>query len=471
MGGSNIDRLDAAQRLQAEQFAKKNHVSLEVAAGILFPSNLKFEGDVLQSENLPKHESQGEKKSHQDIYSSDFYTSPENSLGKKILGGIGAAITLPFMLLTSCTKQELNLNISMYENKTNEELIKLLKENNKNLKEVVKILNDLRKDNATQIKILLALSADEKNFNNDVKELLERINIAVDKGNGINGNNNRLLTEILDMLGKFNFDQDNNLTDILAQILAKVTENVEQNKTMGDANMEMLKKILTAIEKIDIPDNSKLEALVTDLINTVASIDIPDNSKLEALVADLINTVASIKIPEVDTSGLQERLDTIIGLIANIQPGESTDMTNVEALLGDIKNALNILPDIKTAIEGLGKDNKDIIAQLTAGNAKLDDIRKLLENIDKTTTSSDTKLGLLGITVNNLYDDFSQYGPDVTDLLTKILAKIPEGCHCPDYTNVFAEIKIIIQEIKDKMGDDKDPKHEGVLDDLDDLFA
>ena len=70
------------------------------------------------------------------------------------------------------------------------------------------------------------------------------------------------------------------------------------------------------------------------------------------------------------------------------------------------------------------------------------------------------------------FDGLPQAG-EYTALLEQIRDKIKpcEGHNCDhgDLAQILLEIKVIIEGLKEKIGDD--PRHEGILDDLDDLLG
>ena len=577
MGGFNIDRLDAAQRAQVEQFAKKNHVSLEVAAGILFPSHLKFEGDVLHKEDLHRNQVAEEEQIVFDPFNRQSSETLHQEYGKKMAdakdeGGLwgytkGLYYAYKYENTSPTSKAAFKYPILSAIVTLGAAAITLAgcgpkQERNIYINNTVPItLNPVDYDKLKQI----IEEAVKKGFSIDYDKLGEVIanNVKTVTAEEIASVINTVLSPYFakldetiedtaqyqnEMLGTYmmtilstqvGIDNAKEVAeaigidapgfykamDVIKPILPEVQSLVEYiNNTVQGLKLvdysSILKDIEEAVKGINLTSSKPdLTALTTVVENIKATLDdiAKDVSKIKDTNNDIYNVIKNLP------AQLQQQHTEVI---AEMQNG-TADLAEIKAFLSDIKTTTT---EIRTLIENLpaqfAQDHQDIIDAINTGNLTAEQIRQLVEamsgdvNVIKTvvsnlpaqfvqdhqdvidainngimksediralveailgtaneikanTLSMDQKLAVIGATVTNLYDDFAVYGPAVTNLLTQILNKIPEGCNCKDYSKVFAEIKILIENIKDKIkeSDVQDPHHEGILDDLDNIFA
>ena len=153
-------------------------------------------------------------------------------------------------------------------------------------------------------------------------------------------------------------------------------------------------------------------------------------------------------LAKMDTLG--DKADTIIAKFEGLvfpEGGQPVDMSKVEDLLKQILDAV--------------KANGD---KIDVSNDKLEAIFNKIDGIPGKLDAIKEKLD----TLSN--------APDYTALLQEIRDKIqPCQGHDCDHTAVIdalLDIKILVEQIKDKIKEDtNDPHHEGILDDLDDIFG
>lgn len=568
MGEFNINSLTPAQRANFDRLIAKG-LSEEEALKSIFDSDLPFEGDVYgNAKEVPAAPNNTPA-----IFTSEFYTSKDNSLGKKILGGIGAVLASPLLLFTSCAP-DIKQGGNTY-NINNEVTIPIEIDpvDYDKLKEMFKdafaeALADANENggfnvnldyNKIQEAVENALEKLPKPLQTDPAEIADAIRVALapyfdqlnqtinqngeDIGGKIDKNSEMLSTYMMTILASqvgienakevakaLGITEETNpgffkAMDVLKPRVLDIQATIEQlNTTVQGFNIAdystILNEIKDAIGGINFnvaePDLTaltqaldRIEAALNGLAQDVSAIkttnsniyevikNLPEDLKkdhqdiIEAIqngtadIGDIKTLLQDIKGSTIDIKTLLENLpaqfaqehQAVIDAINNGTAKAEDIRALVEAIKDDTGALLAIINNLPAQF---AQEHQDVINAIKEGTAKAEDIRALVEaikddtgNIKEYTLSADQKLAILGGTVTNLYDDFAAYGPEVTDLLTQILNKIPEGCHCPDYTNVFAEIKVIIEQIKDKIHDSdvNDPHHEGILDDLDDIFA
>ena len=385
-----------------------------------------------------------------------------DKLGKIVNKGLEILGNLLTLGTASCTKPEdikypgntTNINNTITINLSNasvDELIAQFKEQNEKLNVIIDLLTQANRNTTDILAVLAGLGkkVDEiDNYlveiskgNQDIKELLVKIYNKQAEGVKIGENNNAVLNEILNKLKELG-DNDAAKVDLLKQILAKITEDVEQDKDMNEVTKNLLETILAKIGTMDANQQAFFNAILAK-IDTIGD---KGKAALEELLAAInANTAIAEGSQELLAKILEkieklgDKADVVIDLIKNlaITGGGTVDLTDVTELL------------------------KQILAQEKANG---DTLKAIYDKIDVIPAKLDAIIAK--------FDGLPQAG-EYTALLEQIRDKIKpcEGHNCDhgDLAQILLEIKVIIEGLKEKIGDD--PRHEGILDDLDDLLG
>ena len=294
------------------------------------------------------------------------------------------------------------------------------------------------------------LSAQYAEGNKELKYELDTIRNLIAQGNTIGKNNGDLLAEIYTELQALHGDTSVNaekVRDVLNTILKAVHTGINQNKDMDTKTHQKLDTIIELLTKLNDKTDKYGQALgdkADQIIALLAQISkTGDNAGVDLKkLLDLVTKLVD-KADKIDAKS-QVIIDLMQKLLANSDKlGDQADAI-LEAIgniaIGDVKVDLSKIENTLDALLKATKDNG-----------------KILQDID-------SKIGIISFTVQGLMNAVND---DIKPLLQKILDKIPEGCKCSDA--VLIEIKGILIEIKDKVKDN--PKHEGILDDLDNLLG
>ena len=262
--------------------------------------------------------------------------------------------------------------------------------------------------------------------------LYDKVVELLEKGNAIGERNGVILDKILNALKNFNPGQGGtadytDILEILEQILNKVTENVNATKDMDKNTQANFAIVIELLGQLGADGDKILQAIVNNGKMT--------KEQFEAL-RDLIiknNNIAQGTQDLVAKLTAQQKADNeaIINAIKNIVPGGggvSVDLSTIENLL------------------------KQLLAATNDGNKKLDELGIDMNN----------GLALVQSILLRIEDKIPE---DQRDILLKIYNKIPEGCHC-NIDEILVKLEVIIEKLEDQNGN-----HEGILEDLDDLFG
>lgn len=306
--------------------------------------------------------------------------------------------------------------------------------------------------------ITLTLKNNETVQNNaELSAKLDRLIALHEEGNDIARNNGDTLNKILaklDAIDKRQQESDAVKVELLNQILDKIVALEEGQKDMSAAAKAFYDTLLAKIDNMSEAQANFYVSLIAkmDDMSDVAIQKILDkmdviNSNVENMKAADAEFYAAL-LAKMDTLG--DKADTIIAKFEGLvfpDGGQPVDLTKVEDLMKQILDAV--------------KANGD---KLDVNNEKLDAIYEKIDAIPGKLDAIQEKLN----TLSN--------APDYTALLQEIRDKIKpcEGHEC-DHTGIIdalLDIKILVEQIKDKIKEDtNDPHHEGILDDLDDIFG
>lgn len=476
------------------------------------------------------------------------------------LGAIAGALISGASMLTSCNDVDLqengqtgpnvnikvdstvNLNLNVSVDKSDSDnvtaILAFLQEYGSKvtnaMEEILKKLVSLNMGHDQIMKILKSLVGD----NEQLKELLGNILVAVRDGNSIGENNNKVLTEILTKMNllqgssdevkallntiiaqidinndmttdqsnllKAILDAINNMNDNMATgmqaILAKLGDLSTENKAlleailakMGDmdkANQDNFAAILNAIaqgNKINAEGVKVLTAILNKLNKMDASTQANFKAVIDMLVkgnnidAEILNKLNQVlaKLDKIDA----HQANFFAQVLAKFDKLNAGQQANLDKILDAInanttvaKGTYELVAKLLDKVDKLGGKADEIIEVIAnlsvGGNVDLSKIESMLEAIlaqnkanGDTLLDIDSKIGVLALTVQGWMNQISDDNDEIKKLLKQILDKIPEGCHC-EPADLTVIIKIL-EEIRDKDGN----KHEGILDDLDELF-
>lgn len=286
---------------------------------------------------------------------------------------------------------------------------------------------DTNKEMDTKTQLLLqSILENIQNFNGDLKTAVDKILAKMDQ---ISAENKVLLGDILNNIQNMNGD--------LKTGFAAVIENMDK---MSAENRAFFNKVLAKLDKMD--DNAKagLAMLIKQMAenNTLTEMQL---NKLKQIIDKLDRAheddlkfhnqsiaLLSELLSKIDKLG--DKADSILDAIGNISLDVNVDLSTIEKMLADI------------------------LAQSQANGDVL--------------TSIDSKMNLIAITLEGIKTQIEINGGDNKAILKKldeILAKIPDKCNCDKDLKIIIEI---LKKIAEEVG--KGNNHEGILDDLEDLF-
>lgn len=298
----------------------------------------------------------------------------------------------------------------------------------------------------------------------------------------------------------------NNMKDALGNVLAKL-------HTMQLVQIDLVDQILEHIDDMD----ANLQGGFADVVAKIETLDTNHQEFVNNLLAKLDGLPAAMKDNYADLltaiaentaidSDILDKLSELTETVANLTPGQASDLSavisaiealgeNVGSILTEIQNGnsqldaireaivanTGVATGIKEAIEAfkatVSEENKAILDNISAGNATLAEIKTLIGEL-KDLKAVETKdytdvLNLILAAINNLIAQENTFDTDTKNRLLEILAKIPAKCDCKhetvDLSGILDKLDQLIESAKSE--DRDDPKHEGILDDLEDLLG
>lgn len=361
-----------------------------------------------------------------------FNTVDENNKNDKLTNDI-------LMAIYNKVDESIKQNHDLTE-KTHEMLWMLmdkLSSMDDNMKQgVLAILKHIDTASAANIELLIKLinkvDTIGSNDNESAKilnQILAEIRIAIEQNKDVDSRTQALLQSILDNMQNFNADLKTAVAQLLAkmdqmsaehrdfcnQILSKL-DNMDNNAKAG---LAMLIKQMAENNTLTQMQLNKLKVII-DKLDKASEADQKFYNQAIALLSELLSKVDK----------LGNKADSILDAIGNISLDANVDLSTIEKMLADIL--------------AQSKANGDVL------------------------TSIDGKMNLVAITLEGIKSQLEEMGGDHKAIIARldaILAKIPEGCKCDaSLTVIIEKLDKIIQEIKNGNN------HEGILDDLENMF-
>ncbi len=334
---------------------------------------------------------------------------------------------------------------------------------------IIKHVDDASKANIDLlIKLIVKvdqMDSGDKESTKVLLEILAKIEASIESNKEMDAKTQALLQSILDNIQNFNGD----LKTAVDKILAKMDQMSAENKVLlGDIlnnvqnfNADMKSGFAAVIENMD-----KMSAENRAFFNKVlAKLDnMDDNAK--AGLAMLIKQMAENNtLTEMQLNKLKQIMD-------KLDKAHEDDLkfhNQSIALLSELLSKIDKLGSKADAIlDAIGNISLDVNVDLSTIEKMLADILAQSKANGDVLTSIESKLNLVAITLEGIKTQIEIQGGDnkaILEKLDQILAKIPDKCNCDVKLQVIIEkLDNIIEEIK------KGNKHEGILDDLEDMF-
>lgn len=265
--------------------------------------------------------------------------------------------------------------------------------------------------------------------------ILNQIKIAQNKNRDMSAENKALLQAILDKLSTMDAKTQENFVTIInqlsqgnqinAKILAKLTQVLGKLDKIDENQSKFFAVVVAKFDKLNASQQANLEKFLDAIASNTSAIN-KNTTVAKAtyeLVAKLLDKVDELK------NNSNVNVDAILEAIANISTGENVDLTTVETLL------------------------QQLLQSSEMNNKVLTDIK--------------SKLDAVAVALNGIKLALGEGHEKILQKLEEILNKIPNGCKC-DISEILVKLDILIKSIQENPNDDN--KHEGILDDLEDLF-
>ena len=377
--------------------------------------------------------------------------------------------------------------------------------------------NDMKSGFNKVLEKLDTLDANQRGIANTILANIEKMNASqqdffgsvLENLDSMDANITAGIKNILEQMDKM----DKNALDAVDQILERMDDMSAEQKTffsniiaklgeLSQNQIDVATKILNKLDDMNNDQKAFFEAVLEKLDT------LPEG--IQEGIDKILNAIND------NTAVDKEILATLGDLISkfeNLSPGQATDLTVVvnalealgvdtKAILAEIQKGNSQLENIRESIEKNNqiaaktmdavenlknqnnKDHETIIALMTkllendANNAAtMDDIKAILNEIKTNTKGNwdtslriEDKLNLVAQTINVILETQKELSDDTKAVLLQILAKIPDGCNCEtvDLTVIVEKLDALIKATEEGRND---PKHEGILDDLDDLLG
>ncbi len=459
--------------------------------------------------------------------------------------GTGAAVAAgvigTMLTLQSCSpddytdeiNQTVMFNLTVNSENSDEEILAELKKLNGTIEKMYSELLRIGCDVNRIIGLLTQMgkSADEiaaavTNGNQqltEIKDMLANIINLVQQGNELSAQNNELLTQVLAKIGTIDANSEASI-GLLKEILAKLTESVEQNKEMDTKTHTLLKEIIERMDKMDAGTQTALKDIIARIdkmdenVQVLLKEVIERMDKMDAdmqagfmnvinlakegnkISEEILNKLAQV-LPKLDSmdktnknaftavlnainnlgEGTDKKLDAILNAILKGNEVTAAQLEELRKLIAEnneiAQGTQNMVSEMK---DSMSEEHKAILDKLGQGNASLDEIKDLLKGIKTGVEEGNVqlyeindKLNLVGAVLNNILANVDGIKDETKAVLLKILAKIPNGCTCKDVdlSAVLEKLDKILEELKkDPQDAEGDTNHEGILNDLDKYF-
>ena len=307
-----------------------------------------------------------------------------------------------------------------------DQIAQILFEQGVSLDEIVALLEA---SNKTQDDILNELS----NGHDEIRAYLENILNAINNGNEIDANTNKILSQLLEKVGNIE-SGDSEILAMLEKIFAFVQESIDNNNEMDEKTYALLETLVKSVQEGNAANAKFYEAIlnkldglegvmkdylknILDAVNANGTISedirnltqkvleqinnhaVADNDALKAIL-EAINNLSVGSGGNVDLSKIEEMLAALLkqtaengDILTDINGKLDVINMTIKAATDEIKNLLGdkfdqnneYFKQIIDKLEGLGGEGYDDTELLE----KLDTILNILGNINNNTNKDD----------------------------------------------------------------------------------
>ncbi len=351
------------------------------------------------------------------------------------------------------------------DGKTNEILLAILNK----VQESIDQNHDLtEKTHELMYMIMDKISKLDDNMKNGMLDIIKHIDEASE------ANVNLLIKLIVKIENIDNGDEET--TKVLYAILAKIEASIEQNKEMDSKTHQLLQSILDNVQGL----KGDLAAAVEALLSKLDQMTEQNKVFLEQILTKLDNIDANgqkglalileqLAINNSISADMLNKIDQVLTKLDRAHEDDQKFYNQALALLAELVSKVDKLGDKADAIlDAIGNISLDVNVDLSTIERMLADILDQSKVNGDVLTSIESKLNLVAITLEGIKTQIEINGGDnkaILDKLDEILAKIPDKCNCDKDLKIIIEI---LKKIAEEVG--KGNNHEGILDDLEDLF-
>ena len=231
-------------------------------------------------------------------------------------------------------------------------IAKILLEQGVSLKDIIALLEDNGK---TQEEILNTLS----NGNAAILESLQNILNAVNAGTELSAENNKLLAQLLEMVGNINTETDPAITNLLEKIFTMLEMAINQQNNSDSELQDSLQTLISSV-------NAILESLqkILDKVNAGTELS-AENNKLLAQLLEMVGNINTETDPAI--TNLLEKIFTMLEMAINQQNNSDSKLQDLLQTLIDKVDAF--MQGSQTADEKTLKLLETLIDSVNAGNA------------------------------------------------------------------------------------------------------
>ena len=232
-------------------------------------------------------------------------------------------------------------------------IAKILLEQGVSLKDIIALLEDNGK---TQEEILNTLT----NGNAAILESLQNILNAVNAGTELSAENNKLLAQLLEMVGNINTETDPAITNLLEKIFTMLEMAINQQNNSDSELQDSLQTLISSV-------NAILESLqkILDKVNAGTELS-AENNKLLAQLLEMVGNINTETDPAI--TNLLEKIFTMLEMAINQQNNSDSKLQDLLQTLIDKVDAF--MQCSQTADEKTLKLLETLIDSVNAGNAQ-----------------------------------------------------------------------------------------------------
>ena len=237
-------------------------------------------------------------------------------------------------------------------NKTTEMIVILLMELGASFDKVIAALETM---DTTQQDILNTLS----NGNAAILESLQNILNAVNAGTELSAENNKLLAQLLEMVGNIDTGTDPAITNLLEKIFTMLEMAINQQNNSDSELQDSLQTLISSV-------NAILESLqkILDKVNAGTELS-AENNKLLAQLLEMVGNIDTGTDPAI--TNLLEKIFTMLEMAINQQNNSDSKLQDLLQTLIDKVDAF--MQGSQTADEKTLKLLETLIDSVNAGNA------------------------------------------------------------------------------------------------------